>query len=571
MFSHERRGTWPEHMWSFLLVMALSMGPQQVNWAADRLNWTFSDFTSESGIDFVHEDGHTDQQYLYELMGAGVAVLDYDSDGRLDCLFCTGVEQLPHDGIKIHSLPLPLYRNLGERKFKSQGKPARLSLTAYGLGVATADYNNDGFEDVYLSNFGQNQLLQNNGDGTFSDVTEVAGVSGGAQFSAGVAFLDLENDGDLDLFVGNYVEFSYERHDVLAPLAFPFPLGPKDYPPAADQIFVNTGEGGFIDASASFGLSNLHAPTMGIVGIDFDQDGDTDIFACNDGRPNHLYENLQGMQFREAGLLAGVAYDLLGNANGSMGADVTDFNNDGIEDLLVSDYIRQLPMLYQSVGGLGFEDAARRSGIGRSVISHVNWGVAWGDFDLDGDADALLANGHFLREVVDGADVTSYAVANTVMENIGDQKFRDISRQVLNTEGGLGSSRGVAVGDLDGDGDLDAIILNNAAPPQMLENLCTAPAHWLQCKLTGVEANRNAVGARVVLQTSHKARSQTVHRGRGYQSDYGHYLHFAWPADEAFESVTVHWPGGTQQQVKEIALDQLNEIIEQPAGAPPPP
>lgn len=542
------------------MLWCLAAGSAIVSRSQEPLSSTdiaFIDRSQQSGLDYIHHDGQSGEQYLYELMSAGLASLDYDNDGLIDAFLPHGYS--PEDPENVRD---QLYRNVGRSRFTRVTLHAGLPTSDFGLGVTAGDYNNDGFQDLYVSSFGENVLLHNNGDGTFSDASAVARVTGGKLFSAGVAFLDANEDGNLDLFVGNYVDFSRERHHSMAPRAYPYPPGPKDYSPIPDQLFLNLGDGRFLNASQSSGIGQTAGPTMGVVCGDFDLDGDSDVFTCCDGAPNHLFRNQGNARFEEVGVLSGVAYDLLGNANGSMGADAWDLNEDLLSDIFVTDYTSQLPMLFLSYGPSGFEDATRLTAVGRSVRRHVNWGGALADFDLDADSDVLIANGHFLRNASELEGGTAFRVRNTVMENVGNRRFVDVSPRGGDALLAEESSRGVACDDLDNDGDVDAIVLNCGAAVQVLENVQQTAHHWVAVRLVGRSGNRDGVGARVVIRTADSIQSAEVRSGRGYQSHYGTRLCFGLGDTTDIESITIHWPHRPPQVLPHPACDRILVVLE---------
>ncbi|GIX01020.1 MAG: hypothetical protein KatS3mg111_4352 [Pirellulaceae bacterium] len=385
----------------------------------------FRDVTDQSGIDFVHEDGATGQQFLVEFMGAGVASLDYDLDGLMDVYFCNG-HPLQSGEVAGQSIPgNAMFRNISRSglAFSRVSAMSRADVRAYSLGVTAADYDNDGFPDLAISNYGKNTLLHNNGDGTFTEVTGTAGIDDEQRFSAGINFADVDGDGDLDLFIANYVDFTLERHREVAPGAFPYPPGPKDFPHLADSLYVNQGDGTFRNASRESGIGLVAGPSMGSIAGDFDRDGDVDLFVCCDGMPNHLFENDGSGRFVESAFVWGVALDATGAANGSMGVDAADLNGDGYDDFLVTDYTRQWPMLFLSLDRGVYEDAARRTQIGAMVAPHVNWTAALFDVDNDGDLDALICNGHFLRQAKQLEPGTDFAVEDVVMIDQGGLRF----------------------------------------------------------------------------------------------------------------------------------------------------
>lgn len=556
--------------------MALALKLMLLGWLTSvPLNWLhaqgqFRDVSDQSGIVEPHYDGSTGQQYIVEFMGAGVASLDYDRDGQLDLYFVNGSRLGPDDLDSGPEIPNRLYRNLGKLHFDSLGMESRSGDASYGLGVISADYNEDGFADLFVSNFGRNCLLRNNGDGTFSDVTAFARLGADAKFSAGACFIDGDADGDLDLFVGNYVDFSYQVHHQKAPTAYPFPPGPRDYRWLADSYFENVGDGQFVDRSEASGIAKVAGPTMGVIAGDFDGDGTSDIFAVCDGAPNHLFLNDGEGNFEESGIFSGLAYDVKGFANGSMGVDAGDVNGDLLDDLLVTTYTEQRPVLFHNGGDGFFDDRTRQSKIGLAVIPHVNWTTGLVDFDCDGLRDAFICNGHFLKNASELTSVTDYGVSNTLMRNTGQGTFVPTETETLSLLSR--SSRGAVFDDLDGDGDIDVAILNCADRPQVLENLqfhrfksgqgeSGGESHWLKVNLIGVAGNRDAVGAIVRVVRDAKQQVATKRSGRGYQSHFGSELHFG-STDSSPVDLEITWPSGKQQVVNSVHWNQTLIIHE---------
>ena len=537
----------------------------------------FADSSVASGLQFRHEDGSCGKRYLVELVGAGLATFDADNDGWIDAFLLNG-SALP--GAKLDSKPSnELFRNVQRGSFARATDKARCGDDRYSLGVAVSDFNNDGFEDLFVTNYGADQLLQNNGDGTFSDVTAQAGVDDKKDFGAGAAFLDIDQDGDLDLFSANYVKFSYERHEMLAPTAYPFSPGPRDFPPETDSLFRNNGDGTFTDISDRSGVTSVAGPSMGVVSGDFDYDGDSDIFVCCDGAPNLFYRNDGKGNFVEDALLVGVAYDLKGTANGSMGVDVGDLDGDQFDDLVVTDYADQLMMLFRCLGPGGvFEDSARISQIGSEVLPHVKWGVGLVDLDCDGDRDAVICNGHLLENAKEIDPRTAYGVANSVMENVGKGVFRSITAEVGEALKQVASSRGSAFDDLDNDGDIDGIILNCDAEVQYLNNLYfdkpdssspqskaeQAGNRWIELELRGRAANRSGVGTKVTIHFGGSTQVAEVRSGRGYQSHYGSRLHFGLGRQQKIDRIEVSWLGGATHVLTNVDVDQMLIVVQEP-------
>jgi len=527
------------------------------------------DVTSETGIDFRHTDGGSGRRYVFEPMSAGVALFDYDGDGRIDVYFLNGA---PLPGTEVDEVPTnALYRNEGGWKFTDVTDEAGVGDTGYGLGVAAADYDNDGDQDLYLNNFGPNVLYRNNGDGTFSDVTAEAGVANGHRVGAGVCFLDADRDGDLDLYVSNYLVFSFDMHVPHAILGVPSYRSPQDYAPDPDTLFRNNGDGTFTDVSIESGLA-AHAGTgMGMVAADYDNDGDTDVFVCNDVKANFLFQNDGAGRFEEVGLIAGVAYDFAGAWQGSMGADCGDYDNDGWLDFFMTDYQGELPALYRNSGEGFFDDATLHARAGIRAGPYVNWGTGFADFDNDGDRDLFIACGHLQDNVELRDDTTEYLASNLLMMNRGDGGFLDVS-----DTGGDGmtpkrSSRGTGFDDLDNDGDVDVVVLNSRREPTILRNDSPGDHHWLQVRLKGTKTNRDGVGARVRVVAGDLVQVDEVHSGRGYQSHHGTRLHFGLGHRDRVDRVEVRWIGGGVDVFPEVTVDRLLTLVEGTGGVAPSP
>ncbi len=523
----------------------------------------FEDLTMHSGLAFRHQDGGSGQRFLPEYMGAGICTFDADNDGRLDIYFLNGA-LLPIDD-RSPQFSNSFFRNLGEFRFQEFTAQTGLQDFSYSLGVTAADFNNDGFQDLYVNNFGKNRLFVNNGDGTFSDVTDTSGVGDGNKFGAGVTFLDIDGDGNLDLFVANYVDFDYARHFQILPRAFPYSPGPKDYAPTADTLFRNNGDGTFRDVTHESGISQVAGPSMGVVAADFDADQDIDIFVACDGAPNLLYVNDGFGLFAEEALLAGVALDSRGVANGSMGAEAADLFNRGLLDLLVTDYSDQQPELFKNLepGGI-FEESSRLTQIGSEVHPHVNWGLGLSDFDCDGDKDVFICNGHLLENAKELEPQTDYGVHNTVMENISNRTFRSVTQTAGAALNQARSSRGAAFDDLDADGQIDVIVHNCDAEAQVLRNCQTTDNAWIILELKGTLCNRDAIGAKVWLSVGAKNYFEERLNGRGYQSHYGSAIHVGLGKADKIDHIKIQWPSGgvTHTVLENVPVNQRLTVIQ---------
>lgn len=518
------------------------------------------DVTGRTGISYVHTDGSSGRRYIVESVCAGLAVFDYDGDGDEDIYFLSGAA-LP--GMKVKTAPRnALYRNDGDWSFTDVTNQAGVGDTGHGLGVTAGDYDNDGDLDLYVNNFGPNVLYRNNGDGTFADVTKQAGVANGNQVGAGACFLDMDKDGDLDLFVANYVDFTYENHRTVRFNGIPGYVGPMDYEPTSDNLYRNNGDGSFTDVSVASGIA-LHKGTgMGTICCDLDHDGDTDILVGNDVGGNSFFQNDGSGRFDENGLLSGLAYDLSGIAQATMGVDTGDYNNDGLLDVYVTSYQQELATLYRNAGDGNFDDVTRLAGAGQGTAEHVTWGCGLVDFDNDGHRDIFIACGHLHDNVELFDTATSYHARNVVLRNAGPGQFVNVSGQCGDGLRVKLSSRGAAFGDLDNDGDLDVVVLNSRREPTLLRNDSAPGNHWIQIHLRGSRSNRYGIGSQVTVHSGDRSWIDEVQSGRGYQGHYGLRLHFGLGDHNHIDRIQVKWLGGGLQTIDDVAVDQVLTITE---------
>lgn len=525
----------------------------------------FADITLQSELDFQHVSGAMDRMgYLPGLMASGMSLLNFDNDGLCDAYMLNG-----------HRLPVAdandqpvnqLFRNQGSARFKDVSQRSRSDIAAFALGVAVADYDNDGFQDLAISNLGSVTLLRNNGDGTFHDMTLQAGLDdAGIVFGAGLAFLDMEGDGDLDLYVADYVDFKFDGYDALLRKTYPYPPGPDHFAHRADHLFENCGDGRFVDDSQRAGIADVRSPSMGVVCGDFDGDGDTDIFVCSDAKPNLLWINDGNGVFTEQAELFGAAYNANGNPIGSMGAEAADFDSDGFEDLFITSYSTQMPILFRNLGAVGFVDQTHASRSGRDVIPHANWGALLADFDNDGDRDLMIANGHLFTWVNEVEQLTEFKVRNSLLANDGRGRFTNVSGSAGDGLAVVESSRGMACDDLDNDGDLDVVILNSESRATVLRNDTLNDNHWIAIRLVGETANRDGVGATVSVESDGQVQVAEVRSGRGYQSAYGLRLHFGLGAQASAVQVRVNWLGETTAY-RDLQIDREHVLRQGDGG-----
>lgn len=522
-----------------------------------------TDVTDQSGITFEHTTGGNGKGYVVEGMAGGLAVFDYDNDGLEDIYLLNGAPLKGTDPPKV--VPRnAMYRNLGSMRFEDTTETTALGDSGYGLGVVAGDYDSDGDLDLYLSNFGPNVLLRND-NGVFVNVTETAGVANGDRVGAGVSFFDYDSDGDIDLYASNYVDFNYDNFVPISIKGVAFQAGPQYYPHIPDTLYRNNADGTFTDVSEESGVAKYPGPGMSTLGWDVDEDGDMDMFVCNDGKPNFLLVNDGKGHFQDSAMLAGLAYDFRGKANSSMGVDSGDVDGDGLIDLFVTDYQAEMPVLYRGVKPMLFEDATSQARIDRELFAHVHWGTALADLDNDGDKDLFIACGHFDPiELID--DHTSQKVRNYVLMNLGDGTFTNVSSIAGDGMQVTLSSRGAATSDLDNDGDLDIIILNSNAKPTLLRNDLESNGkplnHWLGIKLRSPGPNTYAVGAKVQVKTARGTQVAIQQSSRGYQSYFGTRLHFGLGEETNVESVTVNWPMDGAETFKITQIDTQVELVQ---------
>ena len=517
------------------------------------------DVTQQTGITFRHTDGMSGQRYIVETVSAGLALFDYDGDGDIDVYFLNGA---PLRGSEVTTLPRnALYRNEGHFRFTDVTNQAGVGDTGFGLGVTVGDYDNDGNPDLYLNNYGANVLYRNNGDGTFSDVTEKAGVANGHKVGAGTNFLDMDQDGDLDLFVCNYVDFTYDNHRVHHYYGFPIYAGPLDFAPVPDTLYRNNGDRTFTDVSETSGVAASRGAGMGTVCADYDDDGDTDIIVANDVGANFLYRNDGSGKFAEVGLQAGLAYDGNGDAQASMGVDCGDYDNDGWLDFHFTSYAKEFPTLYRNMGNGLLQDMTFASKAGVGTFVNMKWGNGLVDFDNDGDRDLFLACGDLQDNIEQWDNARTYMAQNILLMNQGNGTFVNVSNTSGDGMAVKSSSRGAGFDDLDNDGDVDVVILNSRSEPTVLRN-DSIGNHWIQIRLRGVNANRDGIGARVQVTSGNLVQVAEVHSGRGYQSHFGTRLHFGLGQRQHVDRIDIRWPGGTRDTVTDLLADRFVTITE---------
>ena len=535
----------------------------------------FVDITARSGVNFQYQASHTSKKYLPETMGAGVALFDYDNDGRLDIFFVNGAplsDPTPKGTIPQKTGPKywnRLYHQKADGTFEDVTEKAGLQGTGYGMGVAVGDYDNDGYEDLYVTAYGGNKLYHNNGDGTFSDVTAKAGV-GGSGWSTAAAWLDLDRDGFLDLVVLRYLEWDFDdiwcgEHKE----GYRAYCHPDYFKPARPLVYHNNGDGTFTEVAEKLGLSKL-AKGLGVALADYDRDGHIDLFFANDSMVEYLYHNKGDGSFEEVGLVSEVAVDIDGRTYAGMGVDFADYNNDGWPDIVVTDLANQRYALYQNNGDGTFTYVSTRSGLAGITLAHSGWGVRLFDFDNDGWKDLLIAQGHDLDTIEQTNPNLRYREPMLLARNTG-KGFVDVSQSSGEVFNRSWVARGLAIGDLDNDGRLDAVVTTNDGPAYVLRNETPSANHWLLLTLVGHKSNRDAIGANVKLVTASGQQFATVSTASSYLSSGDKRVHFGIGKESSVESIEIRWPSGIVQALKNIPADQVLQIGEPiaPANAKP--
>jgi hypothetical protein len=526
----------------------------------------FVDVTFALGVHFRYISSHTSKHYLPETMGAGVALFDYDNDGRLDIFLVNGAplaDPIPKGSVPQKSGPQywnRLFHQKQDGTFEDVTEKAGLQGLGYGMGVAVGDYDNDGFEDLYVTAYGGNKLYHNNGDGTFTDVTEKAGVAGSG-WSTSAAWVDLDNDGLLDLVVLRYVQWDFDdiwcgEHKE----GYRSYCHPDYFQPITPLVFHNEGNGHFTEVSQKIGLSKP-GKGLGIAIADYDRDGHIDVFVANDSMVEFLYHSKGDGTFEEVGLLSQVAVDGDGRTYAGMGVDFADYNNDGWPDLVITDLANQRYALYQNNGDSTFSYASFTNGLARSTMLHSGWGVRFLDYDNDGWKDLLVTQGHDLDTVELNYPNLHYHEPMLLLRNTG-KEFVDVSADsgAIFHQSMLG--RGMAIGDIDNDGRLDAVVTTNDGPVYILHNETPTLNHWLTLKLIGHKSNRDAIGAEVKLVTAKGSQFATVSTAGSYLSSSDKRLHFGLGAESVAQTIEIRWPSGILQTLKNIRCDQILQMDE---------
>jgi len=516
----------------------------------------FADVTAAAGIAFVHASGATPDKFMYETFGSGVAALDYDNDGFQDLYFVNGKPDAPN----------ALYHNNHDGTFTditAKAGVAAVGGRSYKTGVAVGDIDNDGFLDLYVTAVGPNILFRNNGDGTFGDVTAKAGVAGGAaEWSTSTGFLDYDHDGDLDLYVANYVDFRIDENPYCGfrREGYRMYCNPTMFDGVADRLFRNNGDGTFTDVSKAAGIANAAGKGLGVAVCDYDRDGDTDIYVANDMVRNFLYRNNGDGTFTDVAYAAGVGFDLNGKPQAGMGVDCADVDGNKLPDIFVTNFSEELNTLYKNTGDGIFEDVTTTAGLG-SGFEPLGFGTKMFDADNDGDLDIYVTNGHVIDNVQLYQPKLTYAQKDLLYENLGG-RFRDITAPSGPALQATRVGRGLAVADFDNDGSLDVVISSVGRAVVLLKNQAVKAGHWLTIKAEGTKSNRFGLGATVTVTAAGRVQVLEINNVASYLSSNDIRLHVGLGAAATIEKIEIAWPSGAKQTLTDVKADQILTIKE---------
>lgn len=510
----------------------------------------FQDIGRYSGIDFVHSFGDDELSNIVESVGGGAALLDYDRDGFLDIYIVNGsfTEEFSSGEKPEKPLRNALYKNLGNAQFVNVTNRAGVGDTGFGLGVAVGDYDNDGYPDIYVTNYERNVLYHNNGDGTFSDVTRAAGV-GDEEFSVGAVWLDYDKDGLLDLFVGNYVRFDPKYNLFYAPDGFP---GPLNFDGQPDRLYHNLGSGRFEDVTEAMGVHRKDGRAMGVSSADYNNDGYPDIYVANDQMANYLFRNDGSNGFTEVAVEAGTAFNHTGEATSSMAVDFGDYDGNGLLDLFVSD--ESYSALYTNMGSGGFRDLSYQSGIAVPSGQYIGWASAFIDYNNNMTLDIFKVNGEIQH---------LHGQEDQLFENNEDGNFEDVSVSLGPYFSEEYVGRGACFGDMDNDGDLDVFIVNLNDRPVLLRNDKGNSNNWILIRLVGTSSNRDGIGAKLKIKAGNTVQFIEKKNAGGYLSQNDPRVHVGLDDNPLIEQIEISWPSGKLQTLNNVEANQILTIEEE--------
>jgi len=522
---------------------------------------TFVDVAKQAGVDFQHFSGSAEKTYILEGMSGGVAWIDYDNDGWQDLYLVNGGHWEELLQGK-RSVSNALYRNNGDGTFTDVTGKAGVGGDRWGMGVAASDYDNDGWPDLFVCNYGPNTLYRNNGDGTFTDVTDRAGVGDG-RWAVSAAFGDYDGDGHLDLYVANTVTFDHKNPPAMNChyRGMTVQCGPLGLPCDGDILYRNNGQGVFEDVTEKAGVGGV-TPSygLGVVWTDYDNDKDLDLYVANDQMANFMFQNQGDGTFDEVALLSGSGYSDDGVAQGSMGVDFGDYDHDGLLDIFITHFVDDYNTLYRNLGDGNFRDVSHLAELAFPSWSYLAWGTGFVDFDNDGWEDLFIANGHLFPQVDRYEMGHRYYQRSQLFRNLGNGRFREVMAGLDRVK--LWSSRGAAFADYDNDGDVDVAVSNLDGNPWLLRNDGGSRRRWLSLRLEGVQSNRSAVGARVTALTETGVQIREVRGGASYQSTHDLRAHFGLGKAKKVKSLEVRWPSGSAPRFTDVSANRRYRLKE---------
>jgi hypothetical protein len=520
----------------------------------------FRDITAQAGIHFTHNNGAFGKKWLPETMGPGCAFIDYDNDGYPDIILINGEDFPGH--LHAGATTLKLYHNNHDGTFTDVTRKAGLTIPIYGFGVAVGDYDNDGFDDLFISALGQSHLFHNNGNGTFTDVTKTAGMWGPNEFSTSAAWVDYDRDGKIDLVIANYVQWS-EQGDLYCTIdgAHKSYCTPESYKGTSVRLWHNLGAGKFEDATQKAGLGDPTSKSLGIAILDANVDGWPDILIANDTQPNKLYLNKKNGTFEERGVAAGIGFSEDGVARAGMGADAADYDRSGNASLIISNFANQMVSLYHNEGNGLFVDEAPQSEIGRGTLVTLGFGCFFFDFDNDGWPDIFVADGHIENEIERVQKRVSYAEPPHLFHNLGGGKFTEVTAQMGKVFAAPKVARSAAYGDIDNDGFPEILLTTNAGPAYLFHNE-GGTNHSLRIKVVGTKSNRDGIGAVVRVIAGNDKQWKMLHSGSSYLSQSELVLTFGLSAHTKADAIEIQWPSGQVDKLSNVNAGQTVTVQE---------